>query len=50
MTDAPTRTAIVTGGARGIGAAIPARLAADGMSVGVLDLDVTGARSEKSQG
>jgi len=33
------RTAIVTGSARGIGAAIALRLAADGMSVAVLDLD-----------
>jgi 3-oxoacyl-[acyl-carrier protein] reductase len=45
MTDTSTRTAIVTGGARGIGAAIAARLAADGMAVGVLDLDETGAKS-----
>lgn len=33
------RVAIVTGGARGIGAAISTRLAADGLSVAVLDLD-----------
>lgn len=37
---APTpRVAIVTGGARGIGAAIAARLAEDGHEVAVLDLD-----------
>jgi 3-oxoacyl-[acyl-carrier protein] reductase len=34
-----TRTAVVTGAARGIGAAVAARIAADGLAVAVIDLD-----------
>ena len=45
MSDEPTRTAIVTGGARGIGAAIAKRLASDGLQVAVLDLDEAGAKA-----
>lgn len=39
MTDTDARTVIVTGAARGIGAAIATRLAHDGLKVAVLDLD-----------
>jgi len=44
-----TRTAIVTGGARGIGAAIAHRFARDGMAVGLIDLDVDGAASTATE-
>ena len=43
MTDTdPARVAVVTGGARGIGAATARRLADDGLAVAVLDRDESG--------
>lgn len=42
-TDGPTRTAVVTGGASGIGRSICQRLAGMGMRVAALDVDASGA-------
>jgi 3-oxoacyl-[acyl-carrier protein] reductase len=44
MTDA-ARVAVVTGAARGIGAAIAHRLSRDGLTVALLDLDLDGAQA-----
>ncbi|WP_332838939.1 SDR family oxidoreductase [Nocardia bovistercoris] len=44
-TDTAPRTAIVTGGGSGIGSAIARRIAGDGVTVAIFDLDETAARS-----
>ena len=43
------RVAIVTGGAKGIGAGIAARLSRDGLAVAILDLDADGAATAASR-
>jgi 3-oxoacyl-[acyl-carrier protein] reductase len=43
------RVALVTGGARGIGAATAERLAEDGAAVAIADLDIAGAEATAGQ-
>jgi 3-oxoacyl-[acyl-carrier protein] reductase len=49
MTDSSPNVAIVTGAARGIGAATAVRLAADGLAVAVLDLDEAACKDTVEQ-
>ncbi|GAB3476310.1 SDR family oxidoreductase [Nocardiopsis coralliicola] len=49
MAETPRRVAIVTGGARGIGAATARRLAAEGRAVGIVDLDAAEAQAVADQ-
>ncbi|MDT7741374.1 MAG: 3-oxoacyl-[acyl-carrier protein] reductase, partial [Actinomycetota bacterium] len=45
MTAPSSRVAVVTGAARGLGAATALRLAADGMAVAVIDLEESAAKA-----